>query len=178
MATPSDDELMERVKRSDHAAFVELFDRHSSAVYGYCMRTFAGNRPLTEDVSQEVWLKVVRRASTYEGGGRFKPWLMTIARHEVVNLVRKRIPAADLEPGEEIPSEEDLELDFLEASEAADLKAAVQELPDAQRLALTLWLERDASYGEIAAEMGTGEGSVRQLLYRAKQALRKRLERK
>lgn len=171
---------MERVKAKDTAAFEQLFDRHSSAVYGYCMRALAGNRSQTEDISQEVWLKVVRRASTYQSQGHFKAWLMTIARNETVNLLRKRIPSSDLTPEEteELPSNFNLELSFLEACELAKVKAAFDELPDAQRLALTFWLEENLSYDEIAAEMKTGEGSVRALLYRARQALKKRLEKK
>ena len=69
-AVVSDDELMERVKNGDRTGFAQLFDRHSSSVYGYCLRTLGGNRAMADDILQEVWVRVADHAHRY--GKRFE----------------------------------------------------------------------------------------------------------
>ena len=85
----NDDELMLKVKAGDKIAFTVLFRRHSSAVFGLCMRFFSGNRSRSEDVSQEVWTKVVIYARTYETEGKFKSWLFQVTRNSALREIEK-----------------------------------------------------------------------------------------
>lgn len=176
----SDDQLMMRIRDKDFSAFEVLFDRHSSAVFGYCMRTLAGDRALAEDITQTVWLKLLSSAGHYTPQGNFKAWLMTITRNETFRLLEKQgrlgIPKSEELP--DAPSPENIEEDFLAAADAEALRQAVQALPEAQRLVLTLWIEEEASYEGIAERLGTSATAVRGLLYRAKQELRRILEKK
>src|SRR5262245_40777037 len=139
--SPSDDQLMERVKARDSSAFETLFDRHSSAVYGYCMRTLAGNHALAEDISQTVWLKAVSHAGSYTAKGSFKAWLMTITRNETITQIRKQLPLEKDPDSDRLDpaSDFDLEGTVLKTADVAEVRAAIEALPAAQRAVLSLW---------------------------------------
>lgn len=176
----SDDELMELVKKNDERAFEVLYRRHADAVYGYCMRLFSGNRSQVDDTCQETWCKVVRRADTYVAPSNFKGWVMRIARNEAMDLFRKRHPDLSLseESAPEVPDDFDLEDSLADAFGAQELRAAIDTLPEGQRAVFVLWAEEEASYAEIGRKLNLEFNSVRALLYRARQNLRAKLEKK
>lgn len=170
---------MARVSSGDHSALECLLDRHGSSVYGYCMRTLS-NQASAEDATQEAWLKVVHYAGSYRPEGHFKAWLMTIARNCVVSLVRKDLGASKREePDEErLASDFDLESELLKRYDISAIRSAIDGLAPAQKAVLMLWLEEDASYESIGERLGLPYVSVRSMLCRARENLKKRLERK
>jgi RNA polymerase sigma-70 factor (ECF subfamily) len=87
---PADVEvLMGRVARGDAPAFEALYDELSSAVYGLARRVVR-DPTRAEDVTQEVFLEVWRKAARYDGSlGRPKTWVMTIAHRRAVDAVRR-----------------------------------------------------------------------------------------
>lgn len=171
----TDDDLMDLVKQGNTAAFKTLLERHGNAVFGYCMRTLSGNRALAEDITQEVWLKVVRKCDLYSSRGQFKAWLMTITRNSAISEIRKTSKLTHFEINEEgeIPADFNLEDQLVKNHEADSVKAAIDALPDPQRIALTMWLMEDLPYEDIAKEMDTSVSAVKSLLFRAKQGLKK-----
>ena len=102
LSQKTDDELIALVQAQNTRAFDELYRRHKNAVYGYCMRIFAGNRSAVDDACQETWMKVVRRAETYQQGRSFKAWVMTIARNECISVFRKKQPDVSID-AENVP---------------------------------------------------------------------------
>ena len=178
MGTFTDDELMEKIRGGDAAAFAQLYDRHASAVFGYCLFTLGGNHAMADDISQEAWLKVARNAAKYECRGTFKAWLMTITRNETVSQIRRQLPAEELEEETPVPIEDGAGIEeALQGFQNTEkLRQAVAALPDSQRLALMLWLEEESTYAGIAEKMGVGESVARGLLERAKRGLRQKLE--
>lgn len=176
--SPSDDELMLQVKDGNKAAFAVLFRRHSALVFGACMRIFSGNTSKAEDASQETWKRVVIYARSYEPKGAFRPWLWQVARNASLRELSKgRELLSSLPEGGDEPADEfDLEASLIEKHEVASVRAAIDGLPDAQRAALMCWVSGEHSYGEIAKQLGCSEGAVKQLLFRARQGLTKRLE--
>jgi len=74
----SDDGLMVRVKRGDHRAFRILAERYRSKIFRFIHRMLH-NEEIAEDLAQETFLRVYRRASTYKPGSNFSIWLYTIA---------------------------------------------------------------------------------------------------
>ena len=174
----SDDELMQQLKAGNKQAFRELYGRHSGLVLGYVMRFTPGNRALAEDIQQEVWMRVLRAVPRYEGKGQYRAWLLTIARNTSFTQLGRPLKLHD-EPAEEesqIPADTDLEAELGDKVDGARVKAAIDALPDSQRVVLTLWLVEEASYEEICESTGMSEPSVRSLLFRAKKALRAKLE--
>jgi RNA polymerase sigma-70 factor, ECF subfamily len=154
-------------------AFRLLFDRHGGLVLGYCNRLLA-DRSLAEDVAQDVWMKVIHNAEKYEARNQLRPWLLTIARHTSLNILRSRKNWIELDQAQEIPSS-DSEASLLETlvtkDRSAEIRNAIDELPALQRTAISLLTVEGLSYDEIAKAMGLGLGSVKTHIHRGRQTL-------
>lgn len=184
MQTPlkdlKDDDLMALLRNHQKGAFEELFRRYRAPLYGFCMSFSGGNVALAEDMLQETWVKLVKNVDRYQPQGKFKSWIFAVARNEALMGLRRRIDL-HVNPEEseaQIPSGEDLEMDFLHRCEREDVQNAIEALPDAQRQVLMIWLTEESSYEEMVTATGLSEPAVRSLLFRAKKTLRKKLESK
>ncbi len=159
-------------------AFQTLFDRHGAAVLGYSGRIL-GNKFQAEDISQEVWIKVVRLAPSFQSGN-FKSWLLTVTRNASFQVLRgqKRTEALNDETLEKTAdvSIHDFETLLVHQANLEKVKAAVDQLPEKQRMALSLWLTEEMSYEAIAQVLETSESAVKSLLFRARDTLRLMLE--
>ena len=88
--------LLARYARGDARAIDALVDRHASAVYAF-VRRFLGPQAPAEDLTQEVWLKVLRRPESFGGRARFTTWLFTVTRNVCLDHLRRktrRIPSS------------------------------------------------------------------------------------
>src|SRR5579872_730846 len=83
----TDDELMKKIAKGDERAFKALFDRHSGKIFGYARRLM-GDPDKAEDVSQEVWMKIVKVAPSYKPTSHFIAWVFTIVRNTSFNSLR------------------------------------------------------------------------------------------
>jgi RNA polymerase sigma-70 factor, ECF subfamily len=83
-------QLMARVKNRDRAAFALLYDRTATKLFGVTMRILS-QRDLAEDALQECFVTVWERAGDYDAAkGSVMSWLITIARHRAIDLLRRR----------------------------------------------------------------------------------------
>lgn len=173
----TESELLQRVAQGQNEAFAELFDLHASSLLGYLTRLL-GQRSLAEDVSQEVWMKIIRAAGQYKDTGHFRAWMFTIARNTAFNHLRSaETPSVSLD-SDEVKKIEDMDTkpldELLEQKEShAKLKVAIDELPENQRVALVLYAGEDLSYEQIAQTMKTTVTAVKSLIFRARQGLEK-----
>ena len=140
-----------------------------------------GNGADGEDLAQETLLKV------WQSAGRFDPargdghvWLYAIARNVARDMLRRRrirwlvgLGALDGDPEDATPGPETAVAD---REALALVRRRMQDLPDAQRMALTLSALGDLDNAQIAAILGRSTGAVEQLLFRARRTLRKELE--
>src|SRR6202035_1183847 len=85
----TDDALMCRVRDGDVQALAPLFDRHHAALLNFYLRT-TGNRASSEDLVQDVFVRILKYRRTYRPGSRFLTWMYHIARHARVDYLRKR----------------------------------------------------------------------------------------
>jgi RNA polymerase sigma-70 factor (ECF subfamily) len=173
-----DDVFMLAIAQGDNQAFEKLFLKHSGAVLGYAQRLLAGNRNEAEDISQSCWIKVVQAAPNYEPKNQFRAWLMTIVRNLVFSQYRdlkwEKLDASEEAKEIEDPSSSMDQL--IEKSESAEqVKKALESLPDSQRIALSLWMNEDLSYEEMATQLRTTVSSVKSILFRAKENLQSKL---
>lgn len=179
MKNASDGELMTWLAQGNQKAFQEIYRRYGANVLGYSRRLLK-NQGTSEEVSQEVWIKVVRAASSYRSEGSLKSWLYTVTRRTAFNYLRDHSHSDEIQNEELVANAaESTAIEFenrvLARADVAKVREALDRLPDSQRVALTLWLTEDLPYDQIAAQMGVSEAAVKSLLHRAREALREAL---
>ena len=180
-----DDILIRRAAAKDESAFEQLMLLHQKPVYNICYR-MAGNADDALDLSQEVFLKLWRTLEQYQFDAAFSTWLFRLTSNVCIDFLRAArrhlvVPISGLDAdGEEytldapdpakLPEEE-----LLAREEREELRAAMALLAPEQRLILSLRVENDLSYTDIAAVLGVREGTVKSRLARARDQLRKKL---
>lgn len=181
----TDEELIARALDGSEAAFSELVDRHTHAVYRIALG-ITGVPQEAEEIVQETFLKVFRNLDRFSSSkAQFKTWLLTIARNESINLFHslKRKAARFLGESdyETVPSEsadhpvtprqKNPEALLSVKQEYHLMETALNTLPERQRTALLLKSEEGLSYAEIARIMKTSVSSVESLIFRGRQKL-------
>ena len=152
-----------------------LVKRHEQAVYGMGM-SFFRNVEDASDFTQEVFLKVFRNLSRFEGRSRFSTWLYKIAYNTAINNVtRKRVYHSLAE--DEIVSDADTPERKLFRNLARDaVLEAIMELPERFRVCVDLFFFYDRSYQEIQVITGYPVNTIKSHVFRAKKILREKLE--
>lgn len=190
MRDTTDEELVERARQGYEAAFNELVDRHTYAVYRMALG-ITGVPHEAEDIVQETFLKVFKSLDRFSSSkARFKTWLLTIARNESINLFHalKRKAARFLgEPEHETALSASAnghvstllrnpEALLSDMQQFHRVQTAMKSLPERQRTALLLKSQDGLSYAEIAQIMGSSVSSVESLIFRARQKLLETLQ--
>ena len=161
-----DGQLVELVAKKDAGALEALYDRYGRAAYSLARRILT-EETLAQDVVQEVFLSLWRDAARFDAGrGTVATYLLSMTHHRAVDVVRRE---GNLRRWR--TSDEGLELeadprarveDEVEASERrAEVRAALKELPDAQREALLLAYFGGYTQREVAALVGVPLGTVK-----------------
>jgi len=97
LETASGGNLVARAQRGEEAAFTALFDAYKRRVYGLCART-TGSPQKAEDLTEEAFLRVFRKISTFRGESAFSTWLQRLAVNVVLmHLRKKRLQEVPLE---------------------------------------------------------------------------------
>lgn len=165
-------DLILRARARDPAAFRQLVDAVAGLIFNIAWR-MTGHRADAEDMSQEVFLRLHRHFATYDPRYPFLPWFRKLTTNACLNWCRthrsrrpERLaetdPAAPESAAPEDPSPE--------------LREAVQALPEEQRMALARFYFEDLSVAEIADGMEVPVGTIKTWLFRAREALKTRLQ--
>ena len=179
----TDADLMARVAKQDKRALEELYARHAGAALGLALRMM-GERNSAEDIVQESFWRVWRRAGTFEfQRGQFAPWLSGIVHNLAIDEMRRRrvrpnalSTDADDETLLELPDRDaDVVETVLGHVNAAQAREALQELPDAQRDVIELSYFEGLTHQEIAAQLDEPLGTVHTRARLALQHLRQTL---
>jgi len=172
-----DEQLLPRIAAGDTHAFTLLFRRRQAAVYRFALH-MAGAASVAEDVTQDVFIEVMRFAARYEPGrSNVISWLYGIAR----NCARRRLerdrqlePLADHDEGEDgiaLAVHPDPLADLTREESIARLREAVLSLPFRYREAVVLCDLQELSYAEAADALGCAVGTVRSRLHRGRALL-------
>ncbi len=150
------------VKEGNTGALAHIFERHHRPLYGYFVR-LTSDRPLSEDMVQEVFLRILRCRHTYKGTGEFGVWMYHIARNVLADNARKWKRAEPQQEEEVAPDTstpaQDEALVFDE--QVGLLERAMKRLPDEKREVLVLSRYQDLKYAEIAAILGCSAEAVK-----------------
>ena len=168
------------LKRQDPELLDYLIETYQHRLMRYLM-FLTSKREVAEDLFQEVWIRVLRRGSQYNGKARFDTWIFTIARNLVIDLSRKRTMASldeMREGGEderpfEIAEESPSPLQRYEFKEnAAELAQIMLTLEPSYREVLTLRFHEEMSLDQIATLTCAPLSTVKSRLYRGLAALK------
>lgn len=161
-----------RAAAGDRDAFGALVQRYQAAVRRLT-RAVTGDAHDADDAAQDAFLSALDRIETYDPARPFGPWLMRIATNAAIDLVRRRVVRRSDALDERAPSRTPTPAVDAEAAEVrTKLFAALAELPERQRAAVTLFDVEGYSHAEIAAVLKIPEGTVRSDVFHARRALR------
>ncbi|MFL9823538.1 RNA polymerase sigma factor [Rhodoplanes sp. SY1] len=174
---PDDDELLRRIGENDELAFRTLVERHVDRAFALALRIL-DNRADADDVVQDSLLKVWTHRHRWEcGRAKFSTWLYRVVTNRCIDL-RRRPRNEDVEAVGEVADGAPDAVTAMHRSEVSELlDAAMNRLPDQQRIAIILSYHEAMSNAEIADVMDTTVAAVESLLKRARQQLRKLLRR-
>jgi len=165
---PTDNEVMEQVRDGKVEKLAILFERHQTMLYNFFLRLTA-NRAASEDLVQEVFIRILKYRAGYQGGSRFAVWMFQIARNAHVDFLRKSKAELPLDDQfTEMPSTEPLPEDQFEAGqEAALVRRALDRLPAKKKEILVLCRFQNLKLQEIAELLGCQVGTVKVQVHRA-----------
>ena len=162
--------LGERLARHDERALEEAYATYGASLLAY-LRRYVGPDE-AEDVMQRTFLDAWRSASRFRSGERFSGWLFTIAHRRAVDTLRARKHAVvDVDAMRELVGEDGRET-VQRYADAAEVRAALQALPDHEREVLLLAYFEGLSQREIAARMDVPLGTVKARAARGTHRLR------
>ncbi len=174
-----------QAQMGDGASFEILYNMHKRRVYSLCLRML-GNVAEAEDLTQEAFLQLHRKISTFRGDSAFSTWLHRMAVNVVLMHLRKKgLPLVSLEETLEPTQEDGPRKDFgtrdLALSGSIDrvtLERAVGELPPGYRMVFVLHDVEGYEHNEIAVMLGCSIGNSKSQLHKARMRLRSLLRQK
>ena len=190
-ATRDEDTLLvDQIARGDARALERIYDRHSRGVYSVALRLLT-DTAAAEEVVQETFLKLWRQPGAYQPSrGRLLPWLLGVAHHHAVDMLRRRqleqrhraSAAAASANGDGLAdvldnlgvasSEEDPQLRAGSFDQIAGISRALAQLPVEQRLPLELAYYRGMTQYEVATLLGVPLGTIKTRMRLGLQQLR------
>lgn len=186
MGEQPDEELVRRVQRGDKKAFDILVRKYQYKI-AQLVNRYIKDSSEALDVAQESFIKAYRALPGFRGESAFYTWLYRIAINTAKNhlATRSRRPSDDeidieeaeqFESGVHLRDQETPEGLALSEELAEAIQAALDQLPEELRTAITLREFEGLSYDEIAQVMNCPVGTVRSRIFRAREAIDKKLE--
>ena len=174
----NDIELINKTLSGDLFAYDELMKRYERLVYRVCYG-FGKNREDTLDITQNVFLKVYLKLSTFKNKSIFKSWLVKVSYNEGINWTRKNqkfknddaVEDENDYPALSISTEDEL----VEKEKNSNLINILNRLNARHRLAVVLRYFEGMHIKEIAATMKCTEGLVKNMLFRSLKKMRDQL---
>jgi len=175
--------LAKALRGGDPEVLDDLIEQHQHRLYRYLL-SLTGHRATADDIFQETWLRVLERGHQYRAQWNFGVWLFSIARHLVIDLVRRKkmdsldemmdpVAGTGFEPPASAPSPFE---ELLSGDEGARVALVLRRIPAVYREVLVLRFHEDLTLEEIAAIIKAPLSTVKSRLYRGLQMLRQELE--
>ena len=162
----ADEDLMERVRDGDDAAFSVIYDRHSTAAYSLAYR-MCGRKGAAEDVMQEAFLSLWRAGARYDAKrGSVRTWILGIVHNRAIDALRRSTPhdsrrASDEGIEERFEARERTDVEVARRDEAEEIREALRSLPSEQSHVIELAYFGGFTQSEIASMIDTPIGTVK-----------------
>ena len=183
-APDPDADLMLRVRDGDEDSFRVLLDKHRNSLVHYLYR-MVQEQPVSEELAQEVFLRIYRSRASYEPTARFTTWMFRIATHLALNWLRDAKHERAQErldedrsgmPAREVPDRKlSVEQRMVHQARLQEVRDAIATLPEKQRAAVLMHKYEEMEYSQIAGVLEISESAVKSLLFRAYESLRAKL---
>jgi RNA polymerase sigma-70 factor (ECF subfamily) len=168
--TLADEDLMQLVRQGDAQAFEVIYERHANAAFSLAFR-MTGRRGAAEDVVQEAFLSLWRSGARYDRTrGSVRTWVLGIVHNRAIDSLRRNLRhdtrrASDEGIEERFEAKERTDLQAAHSEEAAEVRTALDSLPEEQSKAIELAYFGGFSHSEIATMLempiGTVKGRIR-----------------
>lgn len=171
-------ELSVRCRHGDNPARKELYEQYAGRMLGICLR-YAGDRDTAQDLVHDGFIKIFSSFDkfTYRGEGSLRAWMERVMINIALQFLRKNDVMSQTMELEEVPDTiEEPDASAVEVIPQTVLMQFVRELPDGYRTVFNLYTFEEKSHREIAQELGINEKSSASQLFRAKNALAKRVK--
>ena len=176
---------MLRVRDGDEDSFRVLLDKHRNSLVHFLYR-MVQEQPVSEELAQEVFLRIYRSRASYEPTARFTTWMFRIATHLALNWLRDAKHERSQErldedrssgmPARELPDRKlSVEQRMVYQARLQEVRDAIATLPEKQRAAVLMHKYEEMEYSQIANVLECSESAVKSLLFRAYETLRARL---
>jgi len=166
--------LVRRAQQQDTEALTQLYDENFDRIYRYVALKI-GDRMEAEDLTQQVFLKVLQSISSYKLKGiPFSAWLYRIAHNQIVDYLRKKTKRATVPIDESLASGGSNPGVIAEINmDLESLVSATKKLTKAQQEVISLRFAGELPIAEVARVMGKSEGAIKALQHSAILSLRK-----
>ena len=167
---------IQQAQAGDQSAFTRLVEAYQTPVYNLAYRML-GNSVEAENAAQETFIRMFTKLDTYDPQRKFSSWLLAIASHYCVDLLRRRrmnyLSLDDLPPMVELsmPKTAQPEQVVVREQDASAVQKLLEALPPNYRTPVVLRYWYDMSYREIAETMGVTESTIKTRLHRARAKL-------
>ncbi len=164
----TDNFLMEEVKEGKVEKLAVLFEKYHVQLFNFFLR-LTRNRGASEDLVQDVFLRILKYRTTYKGQSKFTVWMYQIARNAHIDYLRKSKGELSLDDQwDEVVKTEPTPLDRLEHGQDVKLlQEALARLPLKKREVLVLSRYQDMKYKDIAELFGCQIGTIKAHVHRA-----------
>jgi RNA polymerase sigma-70 factor (ECF subfamily) len=172
---------IEQALKGDPLAFGQLVRVYERPVYNLTYRML-GDPVEAEDAAQETFMRAYSRLATYQPERKFVNWLLSIASHYCIDLLRRKVrkPQLSLDgpmPPEWLTSNVPRPEQVVSAKQERErVRQVLATLPPDYRAAVVLRYWYGMSYQEIAATMGTTESAIKSRLHRAREMMAEQLQ--
>jgi RNA polymerase sigma-70 factor (ECF subfamily) len=171
-----DETLLESIAAGDRFAMQVLFQRHNVRIYRFVLRLI-GNESVAEEIVSEVFLNVWRQAGTFEAKCQVTTWLLTIARHKAISVLRRRsevhldddMAATIADPGDNAESVLDRE------DRSKVIRACLTRLSPSHREIIDLVYYHEKSVDDVARIVGAPKSTVKTRMFYARSHMAKLL---
>jgi len=175
----SDEQLARNAQNGDREAFYALYNRYLQRVYNRVRTKIPPGD--VEDVTQDIFIAVVRSLDGFEQRSRFNTWLYTIVNRQIADYYRRRGRGGAALPPLELDDDGAKEISIPAGMESSEqrivLQRALLTLPDHYREIILMRFNDGLTFAEIAEQRGQSLEAVKSLYRRAIQAIRDHMER-
>jgi len=175
----SDEELMSFAKDGDRNAFEEIYERYSAKLRAFFQRALWHDKELAEDLTQELYMKVIKNLKKYNPKRSFKTWLYSMANNMCKNQYRHR--EVRERAGEELKQATVIKMHQGESKIdrkifKEELEKALDNLDFKKRTCFILRFKHELSISEIAQIENCSEGTIKSRLYYTLRSLAETLQ--